>query len=150
MTVLNTAIANSNLIESSGEVSTYSPTADVIRKQNEISQMTDSAQVDFDRVKSEIFRLAEMKYNCCTYDKNPQKTAHLRSLLENQKQLNTLDIGLFKSCINRIRISHFCTIDVEFINGVHIKNITERKDKNAHSIECNNNSCEGSDRDKSQ
>ena len=150
LTVLNTVIANPSLIESSGEISAYSPTADVIRKQNEISQMTDSAQVDFDRIKTEIFKLAEMKYGCCTYDDSSQKTAQLRHLLENHEQLNTLDIGLFKSCVNRIWISHFCTIEVEFINGVHIKNIAERNDKNEHSFQCNNNSCEGSNRDKPQ
>lgn len=142
LTVLNTAIANPNLLESDDEISVYSPTADVIRKQNEISQMMDSAQVDFDRIKSEIFRLAEMKYNCCTYNKNPQKTAEIKAFFENQEQLNTLDIGLLKSCVNRILISHFCTIEVEFINGVIIKNITERKNENAHSTECNDNSCE--------
>lgn len=64
LTVLNAAIANPSLIESSSEISAYSPTADVICKQNEISQMTDSTQVDFNRIKSEIFKLAEMKY-CC-------------------------------------------------------------------------------------
>lgn len=148
LTVLNTVISNPSLIESNSEISVYSPTADVIRKQHEISQMTDSAQVDFDRVKSEIFGLAEKKYDCCTYDESPQKTAQIRSLLENQEQLNTLDIGLFKACISRIWISHFCTTEVEFINGVHIKNITERKNKNAHSIECNDNSCESTDGDK--
>ena len=150
MTVLNTAIANPNLIEPSGEISVYTPNADVIRKQNEISQMMDSLQVDFDRVKSEIFRLAEMKYNCCTYDENTQKTAQIRSLLENHEQLNMLDIGLFKACISRIWISHFCTIEVEFINGVHIKNITERNDENEHSTQCDDNSCKGSNRDKPQ
>ena len=147
LTVLNTVIANPNLIKSSSEISTYSSTADVIRKQNEISQMTDSAQVDFDRIKSEIFKLAEMKYNCCTYDESPQKTAEICSLLEDHEQLNSLDIGLFKACISRIWISHFCTIEVEFINGVHIKNITERNEKNAGS---NDNSCESSDGDKPQ
>ena len=150
LTVLNAAIANPNLIENNGEISTYSPTADVIRGQNEINQMIDSTQLDFDRIKSELYRLTEMKYDCCTYNDDPQKTKQLMNLLENQKQLNTLDIGLFKSCVNRIWISHFCATEVEFINGVHIKNITERKNKNAHSIECNDNSCEGSDRDKSQ
>ena len=150
LTTLNTVIANSSLIELNNDISVYSPTADVIRKQNEINQMTDSTQVDFDRVKSEIFRLAEMKYGCCTYDENPKKTAQIRSLLENYEQLNSLDIGLFKACISRIWISHFCTIDVEFVNGVHIKNITERNDKNEHSAKCDGNSCEGSDRDKSQ
>lgn len=142
LTVLNAAIANPNLIESNGKISAYSPTADVIRKQNEISQMTDSAQIDFDRIKSEIFRLTEMKYDCCTYNDSPQKTAHLRSLLENHEQLNSLDIGLFKACISSVWISHFCTIKVEFINGVHIKNITERKDEYEHSAECDGDSCE--------
>ena len=145
LTVLNTVIANPNLIESNGEISVYSPTADVIRKHNEISQMMDSTQVDFDRVKSEIFKLAEIKYDCCSYNDNPQKTAQLRSLLESKEQLNSLDIGLFKACISRIWISHFCTIEVEFINGVHIKNITERKIENEYSAECNSDSCENAD-----
>lgn len=145
LTVLNTAIANPNLLESDNEISVYSQTADVIRKQNEISQMLDSVQLDFDRIKSELFKLAELKYNCCTYNENPQKTAEIKALLENHEQLNTLNIGLFKSCISRIWISHFCTIEVEFINGVIIKNITERTEKDAHSTECNNNSCESTD-----
>lgn len=149
LTVLNTAIANPGLIESSGEISVYSPTADVIRKQNEINQMMDSAQVNFDKIKSEIFRLAEIKYECCTYNNNLQKTAEIKAVLENHEQLNTLDIGLFKACVSRIWISHFFTIDVEFINGVTIKNITERTDKNANSTQCNNNSCESADSGKS-
>ncbi len=78
LTVLNSAIANPSLLESGGEISTYSPTADVIRKQNEINQMTDSPQVDFDRVKAEIFKLAEMKYDCCTYNDSPQKTEEIK------------------------------------------------------------------------
>lgn len=98
LTVLNTAIANPNLLESDDEISVYSPIVDVICKQNEINQMLDSAQVDFDRIKSEIFKLAEMKYDCCTYNGNPQKTAEIKDLLEDHKQLNTLDIGLLMKC----------------------------------------------------
>ena len=145
LTVLNSAIANPSLLESGGEISTYSPTADVIRKQNEINQMTDSPQVDFDKVKAEIFKLAEMKYDCCSYNESPQKTEELRNLLENNKQLNMLDIGLFKACVSRIWISHFCTIEVEFINGVKIKNTTERMNENEYSAECNDNSCKNPD-----
>ena len=145
LTVLNSAIANPSLLESGGEISTYSPTADVIRKQNEINQMTDSPQVDFDRVKAEIFKLAEMKYDCCSYNDSPQKTDEIKAILQNHKQLNTLDIGLFKTCFSRIWISHFCTIEVEFVNGVRIKNITERKIENEYSAKCNDNSCESAD-----
>ena len=149
LNVINSAIANPSLLESGGEISTYSPTADVIRKQNEINQMTDSPQVDFDRVKAEIFKLAEMKYDCCSYNESPQKTEELKELLQGHEQLNSLDIGLFKACVSRIWISHFCTIEVEFINGVHIKNITERNDKNAHISECNGDTCKSPDSGKS-
>lgn len=145
LNVLNSAIANPSLLELGGEISTYSPTADIVRKQNEINHMTDSPQVDFDRVKAEIFKLAEMKYDCCTYNDSPQKTEELKAMLGNHEQLNTLDIGLFKSCVSKIWISHFCTIEVELINGVRIKNITERVNENEYSAECNDNSCESAD-----
>ena len=150
LNVLNSAIVNPSLLESGGEISTYSPTADIVRKQNEINQMTDSPQVDFDRVKAEIFRLAEMKYDCCSYNDSPQKTEELIALLQNNEQLNTLDIGLFKSCVSKIWISHFCAIEVELINGVRINNITERVNKNEHSAECNDNSCKSADDAKSR
>ena len=135
LNVLNSAIANLSLLESGGEISIYVPTADIVRQQNEINRMTDSPQVDFDRIKSEIIRLAEMKYDCCTYNESPQKTEELKALLsehcsdQNHEQLNSLDIGLFKKCVSRIWISHFCTIEVELINGVKIQNITERSRK---------------------
>ena len=145
LNVLNSAIANPSLLELGGEISTYSPTADVIRQQNEINQMTDSSQIDFDRVKAEIFKLAEMKYDCCTYNDSPQKTEELKAMLGNHEQLNTLDIGLFKSCVSKIWISHFCTIEVELINGVRIKNITERVNENEYSTQCNDNPCKSAD-----
>lgn len=128
LNVLNSAIANPSLLDMGGEISKYSPNAEVIRQQNEISRMTDSPQVDFEGVKAQMFMLAEMKYNCCTYDESPQKTQLLKAKLDCE-QLNTLDIGLFKSCVSKIWISHFCTIEAEFINGVKIKNITERSEK---------------------
>jgi hypothetical protein len=147
LNVLNSAIANPSLLELGGEISTYSPTADIVCKQNEINQMTDSPQVDFDKVKAEIFKLAEMKYDCCSYNESPQKTDELKELLKGHEQLNMLDIGLFKACVSRIWISHFCTIEVELINGVRIKNITEkvktsRSENNVHSTQCNDNPCE--------
>ena len=51
LTVLNAAIANPNLIENNGEISTYSPTADIIRKQNEINQMLGQHRTIAKRVK---------------------------------------------------------------------------------------------------
>mgnify|MGYP002771208855 FL=1 len=150
LNVLNSAIANPSLLESGGDISIHSPTADIVRQQNEINRMTDSGHIDFDRVKAEIFRLAEMKYDCCSYNDSPQKTEELKSLLQNNEQLNTLDIGLFKSCVSKIWISHFCVFEVELINGVKIQNTTERMNKNEHSTECNDNSCQSADNPKSR
>lgn len=150
LNVLNSAIANPSLLESGGDISIHSPTAVIVRQQNEINRMTDSGHIDFDRVKAEIFRLAEMKYDCCSYNDSPQKTEELKSLLQNNEQLNTLDIGLFKSCVSKIWISHFCVFEVELINGVKIQNTTERMNKNEHSTECNDNSCQSADNPKSR
>lgn len=156
LTALNSAIANPSLIECESEISAYSPTSDILRQQNEISRMTDSPQVDFEKVKAEIFRLAEIKYERCTYSDKPQKTAKLISLLKNHNQLNTLDIGLFKACVSRVWISRYCTVEVELINGVKIKNTTEknnsasiRRENDEHSVECQNNTCENADSGKS-
>ena len=152
LTALNSAIANPSLIECESEISAYSPTSDILRQQNDISRMTDSPQVDFEKVKAEIFRLTEMKYERCTYSDKPQKTAKLVTLLKNHNQLNTLDIGLFKACVSRVWISHYCTVEVELINGVKIKNTTEknnsasiRRENDEYSAECNDNSCQNTD-----
>ena len=145
LNVLNSVIANPSLLESSAESSAYTPSGEVIRQQNEIRHMMDAAQLDYDRTKSEILRLAQMQYDCCTYSDKPQQTELLRSLLVDHEQLNSLDIGLLKSCVSRIWVSHFCTIEIELINGTIIHNITERSVTNGNGNECNGDSCETAD-----
>lgn len=145
LNVLNSVIANPGLLECSAESSAYTPSSEVIRQQNEIRHMMDSAQIDYDRTKSEILRLAQMQYDCCTYSEKPQQTELLKSLLVGHEQLNSLDIGLLKSCVSRIWVSHFCTIEIELINGTIIHNITERSISNGDGIECNGDSCETAD-----
>ena len=145
LNVLNSVIANPSLLECSAESSVYTPSGEVIRQQNEIRHMMDSTQLDYDRTKSEILRLAQMQYDCCTYSEKPQQTELLRSLLVGHEQLNSLDIGLLKSCVSRIWVSHFCTIEIELINGTIIHNITERSTSHGNCNECNSDSCETAD-----
>lgn len=141
LNTLNTVIANPNFLDADSEISRYTPSIEVTRQQNEVSRLMDALNVDFEIAKEEIFKLAELKYDCCTYSDKPQKTTQLRRVIENYEQLNTLDIGLLKSCVSRILVSHFCTVEIEFINGVVIKNIIERKMQNDHSAQCQGNSC---------
>ena len=126
LTVLNSAIANPSLLECDSEVGRYAPDAEIIRRENEIRHKMDAANPDFDRTRNEILELAQLKYSRCAYSDTPQKTAVLRDILADKEQLNMLDTGLLKSCAARISVSHFCTVEVELINGVTIKNTTER------------------------
>lgn len=144
--VLNTVIANPELLDSDEEISSYEPSINVSRQQNGINRLLGSPDVDFDKAKEEIFRLAELKYTCCTYNDKPQKTTQIREILKNCEPQNTLHIGLLKSCVSRILVSHFCAVEIEFKGGIIIKNITERTDENERNTEGQSDSCESSDK----
>lgn len=150
MNVLNTVIANPKLIEADTSTGTYIPTAEIHRQQNEINRMIDSPQIDYDKAKNEILRLAEMKYNCCTYSDISQKTELLKMIIIDREQMDSLDIDLMRSCISKISVSHFYTVEAEFINGIVIKNIIGRNEINAYSSECQDNSCTAADSGKPQ
>ncbi len=128
--ILNAVIANPDLLNTDSEISSYEPGIEVKCQQNEINRLMDNAQIDTEKTKTEILKLAELKYECCTYDEGPQKTEYLKELICGKEQLKAIDYDLLKSCALRILIGHFYTIEIEFINGVTIKNITEREDNN--------------------
>ena len=135
--ILNAVIANPDLLDTDSEISAYTPNIKVKCQQNEINRLMDNPEIDSEKVKAEILRLAELKYDCCTYDESPQKTEYLKELLSDREQLNTINYDLLKSCVSRILIGHFYTIEIEFIKGVTIKNITERTDKDdSDNAEC--------------
>ena len=135
--ILNAVIANPDLLNTDSEISVYTPSVKVKCQQNEINRLMDNPQIDTEKAKTEILKLTELKYECCTYDEGPQKTEYLKELLSDREQLNTINYDLLKSCVSRILIGHFYTIEIEFINGVTIKNITERTDKDdSDNAEC--------------
>lgn len=133
LNILNTVIANPDLLEICENVINYIPDSNVIRLKNEINHMLDHPQIDEERIKSAMFRLAEMKYYCCNNSDIPQKTLFLKTLLADQEKLHTLDIDLLKSCVKRMTVSHFFVIEIEFVNGTALKNSIERIGQNEHS-----------------
>lgn len=135
--ILNAVIANPDLLDTDSEISSYEPGIEVKCQQNEINRLMDNSQIDTEKAKTEVLKLAELKYECCTYDEGPQKTEYLKELLSGKEQLNIIDYDLLKSCVSRILIGHFYTVEIEFINGMTIKNITERTDKDdSDNAEC--------------
>ena len=142
LNILNTVIANPMLIEAEAAVSKYIPTSEIRCNQSEIDRAIDNGSKTAEEIRNDILRLAELKYKNCTYSDVNQKTELLKSLIDNRNQLNTLDIGLLRSCVKRITVSHLCVIEAEFINGVIIKNETERSDDNGSVCKCKDNSCQ--------
>lgn len=142
LNMLNTAIANPSLLDTDSEMSVYTPNGEIIKQKNEISRLMDNPDIDYDRVKDAIMELAQLKYNCCSYDDVPQKTRLLRKLLSDIKQQKTLDIELLLKCAKHITVSHNATIGLELINGVKLNNITERSD-NSGSY---NDTCDQADK----
>lgn len=141
LSILNTVIANPLLIEAEAKVSEYILTSDIRCKQSEIDRAIDNGTKAAEKIRNDILRLAELKYKHCTYSDVTQKTELLKSLFNDRIQLNTLDTGLLCSCVKRITVSHSCVIEAEFINGVIIKNETERSDDNGSSGKCKDNPC---------
>ena len=139
--ILNTVAANPELIDTDCEISGYTSNGEIILKQNKINQMIDVIESDVDEVKNEIFRLAEMKYQRCTYSDISQKTALLKTLFSEKKQSENLDIDFLKSAVKQIKVSHNFTIEAEFINGIKVRNTTERSDENDDISECDCDSC---------
>lgn len=139
LNILNTVITNPVLIEAEATVSEYIPTLEIRCKQSEIDRAIDNGTKTAEEIRNDILRLAELKYKHCTYSDVNQKTELLKSLIDNRNQLNTLDIGLLRSCVKRITVSHSYVIEAEFINGVIIKNETERSDENGSVSKCKDN-----------
>ena len=131
--ILNAVIRDTSLLNTNTKPLLYSPNTEIIRQQNEIRRMTENPQTDCERIKSELLRLAEMKYNCCTYSDIPQKTEFLKKVLTDREQLHTLDIGLLKSCVKRMTVSHSAVIEIEFINGMKFSKSIERTESDEHS-----------------
>lgn len=138
--IINAVIANPILIDSDSEKNEYRANSEIILKQNEINRMMDDPHSDLDKIKEEIFRLAEMKYARCIYSDIPHKTKLLKAIIADTEQLDTLNIEFMQSLIKEIQVSHNYTVEAEFINGVKIRNTTVRGNENEHSSECNNNS----------
>lgn len=116
---LNTAIENPELLHAE-ESAEYTPNTAICRQQNEISRMMESPQTDTERIQSELYRLAQMQYDACTYSDAPQKTAKLRNLLARCTKMDTLDLELVKQVVIRVAVSHSGNMEAEMLGGTVI------------------------------
>lgn len=60
--IINKSIENLNLLEGNISDKAYQPNLEIARQNNEINRLMDSAEIDFNKAKEEILKLASMKY----------------------------------------------------------------------------------------
>lgn len=102
LNMMNSAIANPNLVEAEGELSKYTPNGAVMRQKNEIDRLMDSTAIDFDKIKKAMVRLAEIKYECCSYNDIPQQTGFLKLLFARVTWIVKGEKRFMWRCISRI------------------------------------------------
>lgn len=116
---LNMAIEKPNILHAE-ESAEYAPNTAITRQQNEISRMMESPQTDTEHIKSELYRLAQMQYDACTYSDAPQKIAQLRKLLAGRTKMEALDLELLKQALVRITVSHTGDMTAKLLGGTVI------------------------------
>ena len=123
---LNAVIAAPGIPEPFGRISTYSPNSHVKRQQNEINRLIDTKNIDYEKVVNEMIKLAQIKYDCCSYNEKAQQTENLKSMLIGHDPLDESDMELAANCIKRITVDHYGMICLELINDIRPRTIIER------------------------
>ena len=123
---LNAVIADPGTPEPYGEISTYSPNGIVKRQQHEINRLIDTKIIDCEKAINEMIKLAQIKYDCCSYNEKAQQTENLKSMLIGHDPLDESDMGLATNCIKRTTVDQYGMICLELINGTRPRITTER------------------------
>lgn len=116
LNVLNSAIANPSLLESGGEISIYSPNADMVRQQNEINRMIDAEEQGLSE------RLAMLKSQNKTSAETQAKLDKIMDMIDHEKfELEIFDNVLIRKLIECIKVLSKTEILVIFKGGYEVR-----------------------------
>lgn len=123
---LDRAILNAEQYCSQSKTS-YQPNSKVIYQQNQINQMLDSDNSDYERIKEEIVKLASLKYECISYNCSEKQASRIAELLAGYTPDSDKRAEFIRECIRRITINNEGIFTAELINGTAISSQIERK-----------------------
>ena len=121
--LLNKAIANPTLIKYSDAEQTEEIQTNVMRLENEIERLLNSADFNKDELQSLILECAAEKYNC---DKSTRHiTDRLKADFEKSGPLSSFSPKLFENTVSAVMIDKNCSVSLKLKDG----NIIGKEDK---------------------
>ncbi|MCR5019694.1 recombinase family protein [Ruminococcus sp.] len=126
--IMNAVVSEPDMLETDTPLTVYEPTDEIRQAEKEISQLCAAAPIEYELIKAKTLALAVMKYNACTYSREPYITQELQDIIADHELTNTIDTELLLQTISRITVDENKTIAIEFRNGKHI---TYKEENNA-------------------
>lgn len=125
---MNDVVSAPDMLATDTPLTVYEPTDEIRQAEKEISQLCAAAPIEYEQIKPKTLALAVMKYNACTYSREPYITQELQDLIAGHEPSETIDTELLLQIVSRITVDENKVIAIEFRNG---KRIAYKEEKNA-------------------
>ena len=126
--IMNAVVSAPEMLETETPLTVYEPTDEIRQAEKEISQLCAAAPIEYELIKAKTLALAVMKYNACTYSREPYITQELQELLAEHEPSTAINTELLTQLADRITVDENKTIAIEFRNG---KRIAYKEENNA-------------------
>lgn len=125
--IMNAVVSNPDMLATDTPLTVYEPTDEIQQAEKEISQLCAIQPIEYELIKSKALALAVMKFNACTYSREPYITQELQEIIADFEPSETIDTELLLQIVSRITVDENKVIAIEFRNG---KRIAYKEDNN--------------------
>ena len=126
--IINAVVSNPDMLATDTPLTMYEPTDEIRQAEKEISQLCSVQPIEYEQIKAKMLALAVLKYNACTYSREPYITQELQDIIADREPTNMIDTELLMKIASRITVDENKTIAIEFRNG---KRIAYKEENNA-------------------
>ena len=115
--IMNAVVSAPEMLATDTPLTVYEPTYEIRQAEKEIFQLCDVQPIEYEQIKAKTLALAVMKYNACTYSREPYITQELQDIIADHEPINTIDTELLTQIVSRITVDENKIIAIEFRNG---------------------------------
>lgn len=126
--IINAVVSNPDMLATDTPLTVYEPTDEIRQAEKEISRLCTAAPIEYEQIKAKMLALAVMKYNSCTYSREPYITQELQEIIAEHEPSETINRSLLTQIVSRITVNENKVIAIEFRNG---KRIAYKEENNA-------------------
>ncbi|MCR5109457.1 MAG: recombinase family protein [Ruminococcus sp.] len=127
--IMNAAQSAPDMLETGTPLTVYEPTDDIRQAEREISQLCAVQPIEYELIKAKTLALAVMKYNACTYSREPYITQELQEIIAEHEPSETINRPLLTQIVSRITVDENKVIAIEYRNGKRIAYKEDNNDK---------------------